>query len=110
MNPDSPIFWVVAFGSLLVVAWGFTVFARWCIRSPAVPQAKLGRLRAGITVQEVRELLGEPNTIRDHNGQPLWRYGHRLKRHSLRIRFDDHGRMTEFKHVFQAEPQDREVT
>ena len=109
MNPDSHLFWVVMFGGVLLVSVAVTAFGRWCMHGPAVPYAKLNRLKVGMTMQQVRELLGEPRREAVHAELPEWRFSHRLKCHRLIIRFNEDGIVRQFQHVNAYDPKRAEI-
>lgn len=109
MNLDSKEFWIVLFAGVFSIYAGFTVFSRWCLNSPAVPIAKLNQLRVGMTMDEVRQLLGEPRRITTRDGRPEWQFGRPLKRHILVLRFDDQQRVRHFRHLTGYDPEHREI-
>ena len=109
MNPDSNLFWIVMFGGVLLVSLAVTAFGRWCMHGPAVPYERLNRLRVGMTMQQVRELLGEPHREAVHTNLPEWRYSHRLKSHLLIIRFDEDGNVRQFRHVNGYDPKRADI-
>ena len=83
----------------VVVAAGFSLFARWSRFSPAVPTSKLDQLQAGMSTDEVISLLGQPRKTRAGNrGREWWTYGSNLKRHRLVIEFSDKKRVVQFVH------------
>jgi hypothetical protein len=105
VNPESSEFLLIAFAVVLGIYGAFMAFARWCFRSPAVPEAELNQLRVGMTQAEVTHLLGHPQRETRFHERPEWHYGHRLKRHRLLLRFDEDGLLTQFQHVAKADPR-----
>ena len=93
------------FGGVLALAASFTVFSRWNLHSPAVPLPKLNQLRVGMTMRDVRELLGEPRRETVHDELPEWHFGHGLKCHVLVVRFDEDGLVRHFRHADGSEPE-----
>lgn len=104
MNPDTTRFLVIAFAVVLGIYGAFLVFARWCFKSPAVPEDRLDQLRVGMTQAEVTRLLGPPRRETRFHHRAEWHYGHRLKRHRLLLRFNEHGRLRLFEHVAKPDP------
>lgn len=109
MNLDSKITWLVLFAGVFFLSAVVSVFARWCLFSAAVPYNRLNRLRVGMTMREVRELLGEPRREGVHQELPEWLYGHRLKRHVLLVHFDEDGMVRQFQHAAGKAPRQRDV-
>ena len=109
MNLESKEFWIVGFAIVLSIYAAFMAFSRWCLHSPAVPEQKLKSLRLGMTEEEVRTLLGNPRCETICQARPEWHYGHRLKHHSLRVRFDESKRLKLFEHLpaMQSDSQTR---
>ena len=91
--------WLVALVATIAILAGFGIFARWCSFSPAVPRRKLEQLRVGMTMDEVKNLLG-PARDQSHlpAGASQWVYGARMKRHILIIEFSDKLVLQSFAH------------
>jgi outer membrane protein assembly factor BamE (lipoprotein component of BamABCDE complex) len=100
---------MLAFGAVLTLYGAFMVFSRWCLNSPAVPEDMIAQLRVGMTQDEVRQLLGKPRAQAQWRDHPEWFYGHRLKRHLLRLRFDNQGLLRQFQHVSKYDPDHCEL-
>ena len=98
------------FGGVLAISAVVTSFGRWCLHGPAVPLEKLNRLRVGMSMREVKELLGDPRREAVHSNLPEWRFGHRMKSHILIVRFDEDGNVTHFRHMNGYDPEHRELT
>lgn len=91
--------WLLALAITIALIGGFSIFARWCISSPAVPQRKLDQLRVGMKQEEIHSLLGKPKETRPgENQHEFWLYGSRFKRHLLVVELNQHGILTEFVH------------
>ena len=105
MNLDSHLLWMALFGGVLALSTVFCVFARWCLHSPAVPLNKLNLLRVGMKPEEVRQLLGEPWRVIKRGPEPEWRFGHRLKRHLLVVKFNSDGKVKQFQHGRRVESE-----
>lgn len=91
--------WLFALAITIVLIGGFSIFARWCLLSPAVPQRKLDKLAVGMKQEEVLKFLGEPSEIRPgENDYQFWLYRSRFKRHLLVAKFSSNGTLTEFVH------------
>ena len=86
------------FGAVLALSLLVTAFGRWCLHGPAVPFAKLNRLKVGMTMAQVRELLGEPRREGVHTELPEWRFVSRIKSYVLIVRFDEDGNVRQFQH------------
>lgn len=91
--------WMFALVLTVTTLAGFGIFARWCAYSPAVPRDKLNRLAVGMTMEEVKLLLGPPRLRR---GLPddlkEWVYGVTMKRHVLMLQFGLDGKLQSFGH------------
>jgi outer membrane protein assembly factor BamE (lipoprotein component of BamABCDE complex) len=91
--------WIAALGLTFLLLAGFGVFARWCSFSPAVRGDRLGQLRVGMTMDEVRALLGAPRrTKTGESGLRQWIYGAPMKRHVLLIEFSSRDQLQSFGH------------
>ena len=90
---------------VMAIYGSFMVFSRWVLGSPAVSEDKLERLRVGMTEAEVKQLLGAPRRETNIRDRREWHYGHRLKHHSLRLRFDGEGRLAFFQHLSKYDPE-----
>jgi outer membrane protein assembly factor BamE (lipoprotein component of BamABCDE complex) len=108
LSLESREFWLIAIAVVLSIYGAFMLFSRWCLNSPAVPERKLNQLRVGMTQAEVSQLLGNPRRQSRRRDRPEWRYGHRLKDHLLRLRFDEAGRLRHFQHVIRSDPSNPE--
>lgn len=99
MSVYSIELWTVALVATIFVIGGFSVFARWCLNSPAIRGKKLESLQVGITAAELKALLGEPRMKRpNEKGNDYWVYGARWKRHLLVVEVNPAGIVTEFMH------------
>jgi outer membrane protein assembly factor BamE (lipoprotein component of BamABCDE complex) len=107
---ESKLFWVLLFCGVFLVYALFLVFSRWCLNSPAVPDEKLKLLHVGMNRQDVERLLGRPRRLITHKRDPEWRYGHRLKRHVLIVRFGHDGTVHQFVHTIHNDLDQREPT
>ena len=91
--------WLIAPGATAIILAGFGIFARWCSFSPAVPRRKLEQLRVGMTMEEVKTLLGSARDQKHStHGTSQWIYGARMKRHVLLIEFSDKLILQSFAH------------
>jgi hypothetical protein len=108
VNLESQTFWIVTFAAVLLIYGTFMAFSRWCLNSPAVPHAKLGRLRLGMSKPDVLELLGKPRRERKSSNGVEWDYGHRLKHHLLVVQFNGAGRLAQFEHVSDSDSDHRQ--
>jgi outer membrane protein assembly factor BamE (lipoprotein component of BamABCDE complex) len=91
--------WTAALVATIVLIGGFSVFARWCLNSPAVRQDKLEALRVGMSEDEIKALLGEPRTKRHGDkGDECWVYGAQWKRHVLVVEMNRLGIVSQFVH------------
>ncbi len=53
----------------------FIVIPTWCMLAPAIPYAKIAKMHAGMTANDVVELLGEPGSkSTSHDGSERWVY------------------------------------
>ena len=52
-----------------------------------VPPGRVAQLKIGMSIDEVRELLGEPDTIKDH----YWSYGKEWQIGWVTIHYDENG-------------------
>lgn len=99
MNVYPPEIWIGAGLATLAVVVGFSIFARWCAHSPAVGRQKLEALQVGMSVDQVRTLLGEPRQKKPGDkGEEFWIYGSQWKRHLLVVEFNGTGKMREYVH------------
>jgi outer membrane protein assembly factor BamE (lipoprotein component of BamABCDE complex) len=91
--------WLVALVATVTILTGFGMFSRWCTFSPAVPRRKLAQLTVGMTMEQVRALLGRPREeSHQNNGVTQWTYGARAKRHLLIIEFNAGSTVIGFAH------------
>ena len=91
--------WLIALVATVAILAGFGFFSRWCSFSPAAPRRKLEQLRVGMSMTDVREILGSPrDAVRVGDGPLQWVYGSRLKRHMLIIEFNSNEMVTSFAH------------
>jgi outer membrane protein assembly factor BamE (lipoprotein component of BamABCDE complex) len=91
--------WMAAMAATIAILTGFGIFARWCAFSPAVSHWKLEQLRVGMTMDEVKSLLGAArDQSHQNNGVTQWVYGARMKRHILIIEFSDKLVLQSFAH------------
>ena len=91
--------WLVAITVTVAILAGFGMFARWCAFSPAAPRRKLAHLRVGMSMPEVKKLLGPPREVTRVGDGPLqWVYGFRIQRHMLIIEFNSNQSVTSFAH------------
>ena len=90
--------WLVALVITVAILAGFGIFSRWCAFSPAVPRRKLDELQVGMSMDEIRTMLGEPrDATHQSDGASQWVYGSRVKRHLLIIEFNK-ARVSAFAH------------
>jgi hypothetical protein len=73
----------------------FMGLAYWTMQMPAVPARKLDQMRVGMTMDEVRGLLGNPSRDR---GQ-IWQYT-RMTWAILVVQFGPDARVVHFDHDF----------
>jgi outer membrane protein assembly factor BamE (lipoprotein component of BamABCDE complex) len=91
--------WLIALAITVAILAGFGIFSRWCAFSPAVSRRKLDQLRVGMSMDEVRTMLGEPrDATYQGDGSSQWVYGARVKRHMLIIEFSSKASITGFAH------------
>jgi outer membrane protein assembly factor BamE (lipoprotein component of BamABCDE complex) len=91
--------WLVALVATVTILTGFGIFSRWCSFSPAVPRRKLALLSVGMTMEQVRELLGRAREeSHQNNGVTQWTYGARAKRHMLIVEFNANSAVIGFAH------------
>jgi outer membrane protein assembly factor BamE (lipoprotein component of BamABCDE complex) len=96
---DSIEVWLIALAATVAILTGFGIFSRWCAFSPAAPRRKLEQLHIGMSMTDVRKMLGSPRDVMRLGDGPLqWVYGSRLKRNALIIEFSSHELVTSFAH------------
>ena len=76
MGKSNKIFVIMSWLSAIIVlsVLVFVCFSVWCMNSFPVSQTELNRIEIGMTMQEVRGILGEPKYIEDNYGYEEWRY------------------------------------
>lgn len=105
MDMTSGWFWLVAVAGSAAVSLSFTWFVRWTRNGFAVPEEKLARLRTGMTMPEVQELLGKPARVGwSQKKLPQWTYGRAIKDYVLLVEFDEDLRVRHSLHWSRSEP------
>ena len=93
MKKTKTILTTLAVIALLAVA--FFSFAAWSCNSPAVPLDDLNRIQAGMTKDQVEEILGKPD---EETSSGQWWYKSPLKWYALRIDFTPTGEVIRYIH------------
>jgi hypothetical protein len=83
------------FLSSLVVAIAIG-YMLWSFNQPPFPLSRLDELNKGMTEDEVRRILGEPNTLHPRH----WTYSRLFSWSIVHITFDSNGRFLESDHDY----------
>ena len=82
-------------GAALVVLFVlFMLFAWWCMESLPVPREDAARIQPGMTMDEVRSVLGSSRDMRSNpDGSATWYYGSPLQWSYYTVEFTKHGKV-----------------
>lgn len=92
--------WAAAIVLLLAPPATFMVWSMWVMTAPAIPYSEMDRLHVGMTDAEVRDLLGEPESIFPHDdGGKQWVFS-RMTWAGYYVEFDPGGRIARHWHDY----------
>lgn len=96
---DHSLIGALAFGATVLagMALCFVAFSFYFMESLPVSQSKMNRIQPGLTLAEVKLILGNPNSVhlRDDSTVSSWRYCPAFHWQMFTVQFDREGKVTE---------------